>query len=204
MLAGSDLSEVFAMMRNDAGNVLDLAFDLMQAGSFKAAAGVLGTYEAGADHQPYLPMVRYTRAHALSHSGRALEASADCRQKARDTNPDYCFPFRLEEMLVLEDALERIRTIPVPTTIWEPALRQGQTGESDRLTGRTRAVWIRRFRSHGETSPSPCITFARILLVRLPAMNVLVRRIRRMRAFSSNRISSKNGPPRTLVSGWVF
>jgi tetratricopeptide (TPR) repeat protein len=69
---------------------LDLAFDLIRAGFMRDAAQVL---ESGADS----PMILYTLAHATG--------SAAAYRKARNASPDYCFPSRPEEMLVLEAAI---------------------------------------------------------------------------------------------------
>ncbi len=65
---------------------LDLAFDYARAGLNREAAGVLKGSQ---------PMVLYTLAYLTG--GRYTAAS-----RAR---PDYCFPSRLEEMLVLEAAI---------------------------------------------------------------------------------------------------
>jgi tetratricopeptide (TPR) repeat protein len=65
---------------------LDLAFDYARAGLNREAAGVLtGSH----------PMVLYTRAYLTGGS----------YAEARRAKPDYCFPNRLEEMLVLEAAI---------------------------------------------------------------------------------------------------
>ena len=98
------LDALFTVMRNNAGNVLDLAFDLLLLGSFAAVADLLEAYQEGVENDAYLPMVRYTLAHTLSRLGDLSKAEASYR-KARETTPDYCFPVRLEEMLVLEAAI---------------------------------------------------------------------------------------------------
>jgi tetratricopeptide (TPR) repeat protein len=70
---------------------LDLAFDLIRAGLTSEAAKVL---EDGGES----PMIFYTLAYV---TGSGTEY-----RRARKARPDYCFPNRLEEMLVLEAALQ--------------------------------------------------------------------------------------------------
>jgi tetratricopeptide (TPR) repeat protein len=69
---------------------LDLAFDLLRAGLKREAAQML---ESGGKS----PMIFYTLAY--------VTGSAAAYRKARKAPPDYCFPNRLEEMLVLESAM---------------------------------------------------------------------------------------------------
>jgi tetratricopeptide (TPR) repeat protein len=69
---------------------LDLVFDLIRAGSAREAAQML---EAGGES----PILFYTLA--------AVTGSEAAYRKARKARPDYCFPNRLEEMLVLETAM---------------------------------------------------------------------------------------------------
>ena len=74
----------------DAQLRLDLAFDLIRAGLTREAAQML---EAGVTS----PMNLYTLGY--------LTGSAEAYRKACRASPNYCFPNRLEEMLVLEAAI---------------------------------------------------------------------------------------------------
>jgi tetratricopeptide (TPR) repeat protein len=70
---------------------LDLAFDLIRAGLTSEAAKVL-------EHGGESPMIFYTLGY--------VTGSATAYRRARKARPDYCFPNRLEEMLVLEAAIK--------------------------------------------------------------------------------------------------
>ncbi len=90
LLGGPDAAEAF-----DAGNCLDLAFDYAHAGLREEAVNVIERF--GESH----PMLWYARgyfADQLSGAGSPAQAEG---------LPDYCFPSRVEEMMVLEWALER-------------------------------------------------------------------------------------------------
>jgi len=69
---------------------LDLGFDLIRAGLTSEAATIL---KNGGES----PMIFYTLAY--------VTGSATAYRRARKARPDYCFPNRLEEMLVLEAAI---------------------------------------------------------------------------------------------------
>jgi tetratricopeptide (TPR) repeat protein len=79
----------------DAQTCLDHAFDYAEAGLLKDAANLIERFiqQTGAEH----PMLLYALAH--------FDPKQDLR-RASEASPDYCFPARLEEMLILESALE--------------------------------------------------------------------------------------------------
>jgi tetratricopeptide (TPR) repeat protein len=82
---------------------LDLAFDLANAGFLQDAIAVLQS----ADPVPIDgsgPITLYTLAHLHTRLGMA-EAAAEMYRKAAAACPDYCFPSRLDEMIVLEAAV---------------------------------------------------------------------------------------------------
>jgi tetratricopeptide (TPR) repeat protein len=92
---------------------LDLAHDLARAGLYSEAntileaaaprTGILPDQSLGA-----LPILYYTRAwlHEKLGDGRI---AANWRRRAAAQSPDYCFPARLEEILVLESAIRANR-----------------------------------------------------------------------------------------------
>jgi tetratricopeptide (TPR) repeat protein len=84
---------------------LDLAFDLAQAGFRSEAKTVLRAADRSrADGS--VPMISYALAHICEQendSAGSLEAARAAEQAA----PDYCFPSRIEEQIVLESALRR-------------------------------------------------------------------------------------------------
>ena len=78
---------------------LDLAFDLMRAGLHEEASAVL--FSADLDAQDgSVPIILF----ALAYAQHKLVQSAapDTLDRALNASVDYCFPCRLEEMLILE------------------------------------------------------------------------------------------------------
>jgi tetratricopeptide (TPR) repeat protein len=95
-LAGGDLN---------AGNQvrLDIAFDYLRAGFFESAARVLKEAEHSAQDGS-LPILFYSLATIYLQLGDQI-AARDWRRRAKEANTQYCFPSRLEEMLLLEQAI---------------------------------------------------------------------------------------------------
>jgi tetratricopeptide (TPR) repeat protein len=87
----------------DGQHQLDLIFDLLRAGRVEEALAVSDS-PCAAKPDGAATMLRYVRASILSRLGRTTEATAAYRQAAT-ANSDYVFPSRLEEMLVLEEAI---------------------------------------------------------------------------------------------------
>jgi tetratricopeptide (TPR) repeat protein len=83
--------------------LLDLAFDYASCGLYEDAISVLEHADERV-HDGALPMVRYALAYFRDLSGHAAAAKT-ARSDAARTAPDYCFPVRLEELAVLEDAV---------------------------------------------------------------------------------------------------
>ena len=85
------------------GTRLDVAFDMARAGLLHEALEVLhaGDFEAV---DGTVPMMRYTEAWLLRTLGNPTAAEA-AQTAAREAAPDYCFPSRLEEIVVLESAI---------------------------------------------------------------------------------------------------
>lgn len=82
---------------------LDIALDFMRAGLFAEAIDVLKAADmAAADGS--VPMLFYTLGYLHAREGRDSEAEA-CYSAAARSNPDYCFPNRLEEIALLENAM---------------------------------------------------------------------------------------------------
>lgn len=74
---------------------LDVAFDYVRGGFYAEALPLLETARA--------PMLVYLRAYCEAQAGRSAEESL---RQAEQASPDYCFPSRLEELLVLQFAIE--------------------------------------------------------------------------------------------------
>jgi tetratricopeptide (TPR) repeat protein len=86
------------MVRPDSEIYLDLALDYAHAGLFEDAVKLLE--RSGSQS----PMVRYTLGWVLSESGR-IEAADEAFIRASSMPADYCFPNRLEDILILEAAM---------------------------------------------------------------------------------------------------
>ena len=87
----------------DSATRLDLAIFLMRSGLHGEAGEVLEQALPGADAGTR-PMLHYYLALLAERSGQAPLAAA-CRRQAMAETRDYCFPSRLEDLLVLEDAI---------------------------------------------------------------------------------------------------
>ena len=88
---------------------LDIAFDYADAGLWREAIDLLQRHLAvfSKQQEPY-PMVLYSLGYFYDKSGERDKAREYCEQAAQ-ASADYCFPARIEEMLVLQSA---IRTNP--------------------------------------------------------------------------------------------
>jgi tetratricopeptide (TPR) repeat protein len=90
---------------------LDLGFDLMRAGLYEEARHVLQTADVNA-RDGSVPMILFTLAFVEEKLADST-ASQSLDQAARSC-VDYCFPSRLEEMVVLEWAITKARTMWMP------------------------------------------------------------------------------------------
>lgn len=81
---------------------LDLAFDLLRAGQDNETLRVLGSADAKAQDGS-VPMVLFTIAHVQAKLG--LSDADQSRREADAASVNYCFPSRLDEMVVLESAI---------------------------------------------------------------------------------------------------
>ena len=100
----SDEDEFFALLRGEPQTCLDLAFDYADAGLWGEALDLLERFVERGSLAPPHPMVLYAAGYCSSKLGDRRGA-LDYYKRAAAASPDYCFPSRLEEMLVLEDAL---------------------------------------------------------------------------------------------------
>ncbi len=80
---------------------LDAAFDYAAAGLWQEARDLLLPH--GRAERPH-PMALYASGYFAAQAGEAAAARA-CYRRAGEAPADYCFPARLDEMLVLEAAL---------------------------------------------------------------------------------------------------
>ncbi|SFA93395.1 Tetratricopeptide repeat-containing protein [Cohnella sp. OV330] len=95
--------ELLRLMRGDAHNYLNLAADYASAGLNEEAIDVLRRIAPEASADAY-PMVHYTLGYLYEASGDSAQADA-FREAGRASNPEYCFPNSLFDLLVLESAV---------------------------------------------------------------------------------------------------
>lgn len=91
---------------------LDLAFDLMRAGLYEEACRALQAANVNAIDGS-LPMILFTLAYVKERLGESTVSEA--LERATRSSVDYCFPSRLEEMVVLEWALSNAPAIWMPS-----------------------------------------------------------------------------------------
>lgn len=89
----------------DNQTLLDLALDFWRSGLLDDATKVLSHARWDAEDGS-VPTICYTLAFLSGESGR-LEECDKWLAKAQASSPDFCFPSRLEEILILEFALRR-------------------------------------------------------------------------------------------------
>ncbi len=103
ILSGKDLSLRTALnkkMRDFQENYLMTARDYAEFGAYEEAVEILG-----ACTKDY-PMLHYYKAYYANALGQE-EMAAELLEKAEKTSPDYCFPNKLEDIAVLQFAVDR-------------------------------------------------------------------------------------------------
>ncbi len=106
-LALRQLAELQTLMRDQAETYLELAADYMGAGMWEDAADVLErAVELNKEGLSEYPTVHYYLAHLYAAQGKP-ERSEQFYRSARRCPSDYCFPFRLESIDVLQRAIEK-------------------------------------------------------------------------------------------------
>jgi tetratricopeptide (TPR) repeat protein len=103
--SGSD-DALFRSLLLETHICLDIAFDYADAGLWREAIDLLQRHLAALSKQqePY-PMVLYSLGYFYDKSGEHDKAR-EYRKKAAQASADYCFPARIEEMLVLQSAIQ--------------------------------------------------------------------------------------------------
>jgi len=89
---------------SDNQQALDLVFDLSRAGLTAEAIDVLQHADIS-NKDGSVPIVLYTLAHRYAELNEH-EKSTDAYNRAAQANPDYCFPSRVEELIVLQGAVQ--------------------------------------------------------------------------------------------------
>lgn len=96
----ADRNELKKRMRNFPENYLQTARDYAEMGAYEEALGILNVCT-----QDY-PLLSYYKGFYDWKSGQEQNALMEY-QKAQECSPDYCFPNKLEDIAVLEDAIAK-------------------------------------------------------------------------------------------------
>jgi len=95
----NDLGCLQTMIKQGVNQYLELALDYMQVGFYETAIQVLEICKLES------PLLHYYKAYMYVLIGNMDEAKANLKM-AETINPAYCFPNKLDEILILEKALE--------------------------------------------------------------------------------------------------
>jgi len=98
--ADEALRDLSSLMRDDVQIYLDFALDYAGAGLFEEAIDLLERLEGRVDH----PMLFYALGFFHEQISQASHA-AEFYERGSRARPDYCFPFRLQEMVILQSVL---------------------------------------------------------------------------------------------------
>lgn len=101
--AQDSLKELLHLMRAATHSYIEYAIDYAHAGFYQEASQFLQLLIQEKGEKQY-PMVYYALGYFASLSGDATTACAYYK-KAAAMSPDYCFPNKLEEVLMLQDAM---------------------------------------------------------------------------------------------------
>ncbi len=100
--AEAALLQMKTLMHEDLHNYLEYALDYANAGMYEDASALLNVYAEG--KSAVNPMVYYYLGWFAHKSGDAAKALSLYEQASKQ-NPDYCFPNKIEEVLILKDAI---------------------------------------------------------------------------------------------------
>lgn len=103
--AGRQIDTLRTLMRDQPESYLDLASDYADAGLWREAVDVLARITSWSDRASD-PLVFYYLGYYFDRQGDA-EHAARYYRRAAESNPDYCFPNRLDSIAVLRQAMYR-------------------------------------------------------------------------------------------------
>ncbi len=92
------------LLRNSFNNYAEYALDYSQAGMYTEAIELLRIYTVANEGTTVNPMAFYYLFYFYKKTGETAKAS-DCLQQAMKAIPDYCFPNKLEDIIVLQAAI---------------------------------------------------------------------------------------------------
>ncbi|MEO1009770.1 MAG: DUF5107 domain-containing protein [Bacteroidota bacterium] len=99
---GEELREFQNLLRDEVHSYLEYSMDYAQAGQYDEAMALLRLYLG--DKSTVYPMVHYFLGWYWEQKGD-LQQAKTAYQKAQEMPKDYCFPNRLEEVVVLQSAI---------------------------------------------------------------------------------------------------
>lgn len=100
-VAQQRLDEMHRLLHGDTQIYLDVVLDYASAGLWEDTCTLLGWI---AQTPPLHPMIAYAMGHFAKHIGQG-DVCNDWFQRGANASPEYCFPWRLEEMVILQDAI---------------------------------------------------------------------------------------------------
>ncbi|MFA9380649.1 MAG: DUF5107 domain-containing protein [Acetanaerobacterium sp.] len=106
-LAGKEAkSALLSLIDGNYNNIIELSLEYMGVQMFEEAAALLGEFIKNTqDYQTVSPMIYYHMGYAYHRLGD-WEKTKACLVLAKNACSDYCFPHRLEDIIVLEYAAE--------------------------------------------------------------------------------------------------
>ncbi|MBU0475324.1 MAG: DUF5107 domain-containing protein [Bacteroidetes bacterium] len=99
------LSDMKKLMRDNVHNYIEFSLDYAMAGFYNEAINFINLYLAN-KNEAY-PMAWYFKGYYLYKSG-IMDQAVDAFNRAAEMVPDYCFPNKIEELIVLQKAVEMI------------------------------------------------------------------------------------------------
>jgi len=98
----STLNLLNRLMHSDIPTYIEYSLDYASNGMYEEATWLLK--ECITDEKDVYPMIYYFLGYFASKSGKSAEATEEYK-KATSMKPDFCFPNRVEEVIVLQDAM---------------------------------------------------------------------------------------------------
>lgn len=92
------------LLRNSFNNYAEYALDYQQAGMYAEAIELLSIYIAENEGTAISPMAFYYLFYYYKKTGDVVKAT-EFLQRAMNATPDYCFPNKLEDIIVLQAAI---------------------------------------------------------------------------------------------------
>jgi tetratricopeptide (TPR) repeat protein len=156
LLAPDTQDEFLQLLNGDAQACLDLAIDYTEAGFWADAVRLIERFIDHAGASASYPMLRYTAGWAAENGGDP-EAAARWYRTGGEAPPDYCFPCRIEEIIVPSGTTPATRA---RTTISETRFMTKTAAPKPSSIGNTPAGSNPGSRFHGVISASPATTFS--------------------------------------------